>query len=86
MTSIEPKLARVLIKFLSATCHMLRISKQRKNDKNNAKTAFLWPIFIKPMPSDTLLFTPRLLAQMKELIELHNLGKFPEDSNCSSPF
>ena len=38
------------------------------------------------MASDALQFTPRFLAQMKEHIELHNSGKFPKNSNCSSHF
>ena len=35
------------------------------------------------MPSDILSFIPQLLAQMKELIEIHNSGKFPEESDRS---
>ena len=36
------------------------------------------------MPSGTFTFIPRVLAQIKEPIELYNLSKFPEDSNFSS--
>ena len=40
----------------------------------------------KTLPSsfEVFPFTPQVLLEMKELIELHNSDKFSEDSNCDS--
>ena len=38
------------------------------------------------MPSDALQFMPQVLSQGEDLINVHNPGKFPEDSISSSHF
>ena len=39
---------------------------------------------ILPSSFEVIPFTPQVLLEMKELIELHNSDKFSEDSNCDS--
>ena len=39
---------------------------------------------ILPSSFEVFPFTPQALLQMKELIKLHNSGKFSESSNCDS--
>ena len=38
------------------------------------------------MLSDTLWFKPQILSQVKDLLNLQNLGKFSEDNSFGSDF